>query len=803
MINKCLLFFIIFLTFNFAQENAAEDDFAKTHNLGKSKNTHILLLNSYHQGMPWFQNIKKGIRDVLRPQESNIVIHIEDMDTKRFNSQSYLENLKKVYKLKYNDFHFDLILSTDNNAFEFLKKYKQELFGKTPVIFAGLNNYENIRIDERDEYTGVLEVHSSKETLDLMLKFHPKIKKIYVLNDYLKTGLEVKKGIKNIINKFNYDIEFIFNKKQSVHDLQIELRKLGPDTMLFLGAYFTDKNSFSFTLDDFEKYILEHVNVPIYAQMKVHILNNVVGGVVVSGYNQGQVMGTLAKEVLEGKDLQDIPIVREGSNELILSYVELEKYKINKNVIPSNAVIINKPYSVYENYKYNIWATFCVFVILTVVIFLLINNINKRKKLETELEFVIHKFKSTFNNSTHLIGLLNLKGQILLSNQTSLDMINATHQDVYMKYFWDTPWWRDSPTDQERLQLGLQNALKHENTQFLTTHTDVQDQKMHFMDFSMKPYSNEKNEIVFIIVESTDVTMIKEVQHEVQELNEHLEKKVDNRTRELKEANDELQNTLMELKETQNYLIHAEKMASLGDLVAGVAHEINTPVGMSLTGITHFIDITNELNETYLKDEMSQDDFEKYLKYSLELSNSINSSLVKAANLIRSFKEVSVDQSSDAQRTFNMKDYLEEILLSLHHEIKRKKHNIHIDCEDDLVITSCPGSFSQILTNLIMNSFIHAFKGNIVGNIIIEVQRDNDILFLTYTDDGRGIAQENLSKIFDPFFTTNRQDGGSGLGLNIIFNIVNTTLKGKIECSSLENIGVEFKIIIPLGNEES
>jgi len=326
---------------------------------------------------------------------------------------------------------------------------------------------------------------------------------------------------------------------------------------------------------------------------------------------------------------------------------------------------------------------------------------------------------------------------------------------------------------------------------------------MHFMDFSMKPYSNEKNEIVFIIVESTDVTMIKEVQHEVQELNEHLEKKVDNRTRELKEANDELQNTLMELKETQNYLIHAEKMASLGDLVAGVAHEINTPVGMSLTGITHFIDITNELNETYLKDEMSQDDFEKYLKYSLELSNSINSSLVKAANLIRSFKEVSVDQSSDAQRTFNMKDYLEEILLSLHHEIKRKKHNIHIDCEDDLVITSCPGSFSQILTNLIMNSFIHAFKGNIVGNIIIEVQRDNDILFLTYTDDGRGIAQENLSKIFDPFFTTNRQDGGSGLGLNIIFNIVNTTLKGKIECSSLENIGVEFKIIIPLGNEES
>jgi|GEM_PF-1927127 len=803
MINKCLLFFIIFLTFNFAHENATEDDFAKTHNLGQTKNIHILLLNSYHQGMPWFQNIKKGLNDVLRPQENNIVIHIEDMDTKRFNSQSYLENLKKVYKLKYEDSHFDLILSTDNNAFEFLKKYKQELFGKTPVIFAGLNNYENIRIDERAEYTGVLEVHSNKQTLDLMLRFHPEIKKIYVLNDYLKTGLEVKKGIKNIINKFNYDIEFIFNKKQSVHDLQEELGKLGPDTMLFLGAYFTDKNSFSFTLDDFEKYILEHVNVPIYAQMKFHILHNVVGGVVVSGYNQGQIMGGLAKEVLEGKELEDIPIIRQGSNELILNYVELEKYNIDTNKVPENAIIINKPYSVYENYKYTIWATSFVFVVLTVSIFLLVNNINRRKKLETELEFVIHKFKSTFNHSTHLIGLLNLKGQLLLSNQTSLDMVNANHQDVYMKYFWDTPWWCDSASDQERLKTGLDKALKHESTHFLTTHFNVQEQKTHHLDFSMKPYLNEKDEIVFIIVESTDVTIIKEAQDEVLELNEQLEIKVNSRTKQLEDANDELENTLVELRETQNYLIHAEKMASLGDLVAGVAHEINTPIGMSLTGITHFIDISSELVSQYEKEEMTQEDFEEYLKNSMQLSKSINTNLIKAADLIRSFKEVSVDQSSEAQRTFNMKEYLEEILLSLHHEIKRKKHTITIQCDEDLVITSYPGAFSQMMTNFIMNSYIHAFKEIEEGNIIIEVQLDHKILFVTYTDDGRGITQENLGKIFDPFFTTNRQDGGSGLGLNIIFNIVNTTLKGKIECSSLENIGVEFKIIIPLGDEES
>jgi len=797
-----VLIFVLFATVLSSEETKLNKNMLDSENINKTTTTHILILNSYHQGMPWFQNIKKGLFEELKPQENAFTIHIEDMDTKRFYSEEYLENLKNVYKLKYKDSNFDLILATDNTAYEFLRDHKIELFGQTPVVFAGLNNYENIRIEQRDFYTGVLEYHSFEKSIELMMKLHPKSKKIYVLNDYLKTGLEVKKNIKNVVNKMNYNIEFIFNENMSVEELRKELASLSPDTILHLGSYFTDSNGLSFTIDEFNNNILSLVKVPIYAQVKYRVVNNVMGGVVVSGYHQGQLLGELTKAVLDGVEIKDLPIIREGSNDLILNDTQLKRFNISSSSIPKEAVIINKPYSVYANYKYTIWSISSIVFALLVTIVFLVQNINKRKKLESELEFVIHKFKSTFNHSTHLIGLLNPNGQLLLTNQTSLDMIGVNHQDVYMKYFWDTPWWTNATDDHQKLKIGLQKALKNEMTNFQTTHFNMNEQKTHYVDFTMKPYFDDNNKIVFIIVESTDVTMIKEAQHEVQELNEHLEKKVDNRTRELEEANDELENTLMELKETQNYLIHAEKMASLGDLVAGVAHEINTPIGMSLTGITHFIDITNELDTSYKQDDMSQEDFEKYLKNSIQLSQSINTNLVKAANLIKSFKEVSVDQSSEAQRTFNMKEYLEEILLSLHHEIKRKKHTITIECADDLVVTSYPGSFSQIITNFIMNSFIHAFKGETIGNITIEVLRDKNILFLTYTDDGRGITQENLGKIFEPFFTTNRKDGGSGLGLNIIFNIVNTTLKGKVECSSLEGIGVEFKIIIPLENEE-
>ena len=206
MIKLFILIFILFASNSSSAQTSENNTFTTNKNAQKVQKNQILILNSYHQGMPWFQNIKKGLFSVLKPQENDVTIHIEDMDTKRFYNEEYLENLKNVYKLKYKNSNFDLILSTDNSAYEFLKDYKKELFGETPVVFAGLNNYENIRIDERDYYTGVLEYHSFEKNIELMMRLHPNSKKIYVLNDYLKTGLEVKKNIKNVINKMNYDI---------------------------------------------------------------------------------------------------------------------------------------------------------------------------------------------------------------------------------------------------------------------------------------------------------------------------------------------------------------------------------------------------------------------------------------------------------------------------------------------------------------------------------------------------------------------------------------------------------------------
>lgn len=283
-------------------------------------------------------------------------------------------------------------------------------------------------------------------------------------------------------------------------------------------------------------------------------------------------------------------------------------------------------------------------------------------------------------------------------------------------------------------------------------------------------------------------------QDEIKILNEELEIKVFERTQELEESNEELQRTLSNLKNTQKQLIHSEKMASLGDLVAGVAHEINTPVGMGLTGITHFLEITKDIKHLYENEDMSQEEFEEYVKISNELATSINANLVRAADLIKSFKQVAVDQSSEAKRIFDLKKYLQEILVSLRNITKKTKIQIIVDCPNSIKVNSYPGAFSQIITNLVMNSIHHGFSKNDAGTINIQITQTKTGIKLLYTDDGKGIKEVNLPKIYDPFFTTSREGGGSGLGLNVIYNIITTTLNGKIKCKSRENEGVEFEI---------
>lgn len=266
---------------------------------------------------------------------------------------------------------------------------------------------------------------------------------------------------------------------------------------------------------------------------------------------------------------------------------------------------------------------------------------------------------------------------------------------------------------------------------------------------------------------------------------------------ELTLINDQLEASLNELKETQNQLIISEKLASLGELVAGVAHEINTPLGIGVTLSTFMEQKLADLKRHYESGAITKNDIEDFLQSSTEASELSIRNLHRASEIIETFKQVAVDQSTLDIRKINLCDYIHKILQNLSPKLKGTTYHIHVNCDEGLEAITYPGILSQILTNLVMNSLIHGFNGLESGSITIEVSRFEQNIALVYRDDGVGIPQENISRVFNPFFSTRRNQGSSGLGLHIVHNLITQNLQGSVRLVSKQGKGTEFRILFP------
>jgi len=262
------------------------------------------------------------------------------------------------------------------------------------------------------------------------------------------------------------------------------------------------------------------------------------------------------------------------------------------------------------------------------------------------------------------------------------------------------------------------------------------------------------------------------------ELNERLEARVQQRTQELVQANRELSSTLDQLRNTQSQLVESEKMAALGNLVAGVAHEINTPIGIGLTAATYLQGKAAE-RQRRAPESAEPDEF---TALALESSGLITQNLQRAAQLVNAFKQVSADQSSEQPRRLVLHQYLDEILLSMAPRLKQIPARVDIDCPPDLALYSYPGALYQILVNLIQNSLIHGFNEQPGGAIQIQLSHSGNQTTLDYRDDGIGIDAAIRAKVFDPFFTTRRHAGSTGLGLHIAYNLSTQCLGGSLRC---------------------
>jgi len=270
----------------------------------------------------------------------------------------------------------------------------------------------------------------------------------------------------------------------------------------------------------------------------------------------------------------------------------------------------------------------------------------------------------------------------------------------------------------------------------------------------------------------------------------------------LAQKNDALELSIKKLNFAQAQLVESKKMASLGGLVSGVAHEINTPVGSAITAVTHLIDTTNELQFSVMKRALSDTRLTGFVVEVTKCTNMINKNLNRAADIITSFKQVAVDQSNKHIRLYNAKNYTDGVLMNLQPLLGQTPYGISLSCDENIDIHGDPADLTQILTNLVINSLQHGFDGRESGQIEIQINQEDQTIVLTYQDTGRGMNKEQLDKLYEPFFTTKRGFGNSGLGMHIVYNLVTQSLDGSIECVSEMDHGVQFKIRFNANNSE-
>jgi signal transduction histidine kinase len=304
--------------------------------------------------------------------------------------------------------------------------------------------------------------------------------------------------------------------------------------------------------------------------------------------------------------------------------------------------------------------------------------------------------------------------------------------------------------------------------------------------FTAAPLRNPAGRVIGAIETLRDITEQRRAEAGLQD-----------RAEALQQALSELGVVIQNLEQTQDELVRSEKLAGLGSMVAGIAHELNTPIGNSLMVATHLVSTSKKMGEV-LKTGLKRSVLDEFLTNTDSAGDVLVRNLNKAAELVSSFKQVAVDQTSSQRRSFKLAEMIAEVVTTLGPTIRKTPYVIEQDIPDDIVMESFPGPLGQVMTNLINNSIIHGFDGCPTGRIRIEAEKgqSDGSVILKVSDNGKGIPPDILPRIFDPFFTTKLGQGGSGLGLNIVHNMVFSILGGRISATSAPGQGTCFTITL-------
>lgn len=708
-----------------------------------ASNKEVLLLHSYHKGYKWSDDISKAIEEKFEPND-NIELTTLYMDTKRVLDPIYLDKLADLYKEQLANREFDLIIVSDNNAFEFAIRYHEYLFKDLPVLFTGINNFDKALLDENfmTHYTsGVVEQVDLEKNFRLILDLQPKLKKLLIINDQSKTGYAMKRDLRPIIKKYSKKIEIEYIDNMNIKNIQNKVSKLDKNTAILLVLLFKDKAGKFFTYKQSLKEIRRVSKVPIYGLWDFYLNYGVVGGLMTSASAQGNAVADMSFKILDGVKPYDIPILESSPNKYIFDYNEVNRFDLEISEIVENYEIINAPHGFIRKYTKLVVTTITIIIVLLIMVFSMKANIQRRKIVEKDLQNRLKFDKVLLDTLPNPIYYKNKEGKFLGCNKAFSNLLDIAKKDVIGKTAHDffSP---EIAKNNEQVDKSLLKTLGT-NTSEVTLH--LSNNHMKHIIINKAVYQNNDGSIGGIVCIMDDIT-------------ERIQQK--------------------------QFLIQQGKLAEMGDMVAAIAHQWNEP-------LVELSAQVQDIQTSFLLNELKDIQVEEFVNDSMVQIKYMSTTLSDFRNFLK---------PSTKKKLFSIKKSFEEIFEIIEKQIFYSNINMTINYynqeEETLLIYGYENEFKQVLLNLINNAKnkIVEKKSDDKFNLTINIRKKTSNTVVEIIDDGGNIDSSIIDKIFEPYFTT--KEDGTGFGLYMAKVIIEDKMNGIISAINKDN-NVIFTLKLP------
>ncbi len=723
----------------------------------------VLVLHSYHAEYPWTARIQAGLKSVFEPAGVETVV--EYMDTKRVDGPAYRQSLCETYRIKYGNRRPRLLLTTDDNALQFALDCRENLFPDIPLVFCGVNDYKKDLLGGHADVTGVVEDFDLKSTLDVALTLHPDARRIAVVNDATVSGRHIGDRLRRILPRYRDRVAFLFLENLSIQEMASALDQLGPGDLLLYLTFQRDRNGESLSVSESMQLMREHCRVPIYNSWDHMLGSGVVGGMMVSGFEQGRTAAKLAMRVLDGASADALPVTTDSPNRFMFDDRQLRRFQIPASRLPGDSIVAFRPDSFFHRHRAAIgWglAAALGFVLFTVV--LLVKTVALRRA-EKRLAASERKYRLIAENATDMVSTHDADGVYTYASPACRGLIGYDPEDLVgedaYRFF--------HPEDLEAIRKSHKTILN--------------DRGIYTVSYRLRHKAGH-----YVWVETRSQTIRNPATEAIEE--------IICGTRDITERKKaEAARFRMERR-----IQESQRLESLGVMAGGIAHDFNNILMIVLGNI-----------------ELAKVETRGNPAVQLNLTQSENA-IQRAVEIVRQM----LTYAGKRRPVAHQMD-IDELISGIAELIRAAvSEHVHVDFRpggDLPTIMGDPSQLQQAVMNLVLNA-AEAIEDVAAGGTVVistgietgdaaflpdtvsEVWANYDAPFeaaryviVEVRDDGSGLDADTRKRIFEPFFTTKFL--GRGLGLSAVLGIVRGH-RGYISLNSEPGRGTAVRLLFPI-----